>query len=575
MNDARKKPGNEVSVPVPSNPASICYTPWGAVGHLRNSCVGTGCTQVEESYYYNKRLQPAVIELGTTPSHAADTCRVYNYYAGHANAAACSETPSNWPSGSNNNGNVAGYYYKDNVNSTLNHSATYTYDSVNRLAAAAATGTVAYSQTFTIDAYGNLKCTPNGPGCRAPTFSSSTNRITSSGYSYDAAGDVTGDGTYTYIWDAEGRLSTASGPGGGVGYWFNALGQRVEGATDEAYGADGSLLWRYTGYSTDPNQRAFVPFAGSILAEYYGGSPGGTIFDHNDQIGSLSAASDYSGENFQERLYYPFGEFWTGADPDSLGEHQTFAELPDYDSETDLYNTLNRHYSPTGRWMSPDPGGAGADPSDPQTWNMYAYVRNNPTKLTDPSGLHQECDPDTSFTDNEGVLHIVGGKCREVPDDGFFHRFWTWLLGGTAATVRISPKTLRNLWGRWSGQDVPKDANGNYYQMHHIKAKAEGGAPRDPANLKPMERSEHIAYHRDNGDAARWGARAQAKAQARAEEQCGCQVSETDAGEFINAQTGAAIPVPPDPVVSPPEGGAAPGEEMPPVVEEVPPIVPE
>ena len=35
--------------------------------------------------------------------------------------------------------------------------------------------------------------------------------------------------------------------------------------------------------------------------------------------------------------------------------------------------------------------------SDPQTWNMYAYTRNNPTTLTDPSGL--EPDPDVHFQD--------------------------------------------------------------------------------------------------------------------------------------------------------------------------------
>jgi RHS repeat-associated protein len=93
-----------------------------------------------------------------------------------------------------------------------------------------------------------------------------------------------------------------------------------------------------------------------------------------------------------ERLFYPFGELWQGSDLYSLNPHQTFGKLPDYDNDasTDLYNTLNRHYTPMGRWLSPDPlGQAAAHLDDPQTWNMYAYVRNNPTTLVDPLGLQQ------------------------------------------------------------------------------------------------------------------------------------------------------------------------------------------
>ncbi len=43
-----------------------------------------------------------------------------------------------------------------------------------------------------------------------------------------------------------------------------------------------------------------------------------------------------------------------------------------------------------GRWYTPDPAGKGAvHLDDPQTWNMYTYVQNNPTTLTDPSGLYE------------------------------------------------------------------------------------------------------------------------------------------------------------------------------------------
>ena len=42
--------------------------------------------------------------------------------------------------------------------------------------------------------------------------------------------------------------------------------------------------------------------------------------------------------------------------------------------------------SAQGRFTSPDQPFADQHPEDPQSWNMYGYVRNNPLKNTDPDG---------------------------------------------------------------------------------------------------------------------------------------------------------------------------------------------
>jgi RHS repeat-associated protein len=58
------------------------------------------------------------------------------------------------------------------------------------------------------------------------------------------------------------------------------------------------------------------------------------------------------------------------------------------DAETGLDFFLARYYSGAqGRFLSVDPENAGAKHEDPQSWNAYAYARNNPLMYTDPSGL--------------------------------------------------------------------------------------------------------------------------------------------------------------------------------------------
>jgi RHS repeat-associated protein len=83
------------------------------------------------------------------------------------------------------------------------------------------------------------------------------------------------------------------------------------------------------------------------------------------------------------------GVRWSGGGTQDV----RFASMQERDLETATWQdpldpTPNRLYtSGLGRWLSPDPAGKkAASLVDPQTWNMYAYVRNNPTTTVDPEG---------------------------------------------------------------------------------------------------------------------------------------------------------------------------------------------
>jgi len=93
--------------------------------------------------------------------------------------------------------------------------------------------------------------------------------------------------------------------------------------------------------------------------------------------------TDASGNDISDQGSYPFGESWYSNNM-STNSQWVFTTYQ-RDQESGLDYALARFYdSRMGSFCSADP--VEGDPNDPQTWNRYAYARNNPLNITDPSG---------------------------------------------------------------------------------------------------------------------------------------------------------------------------------------------
>jgi len=95
--------------------------------------------------------------------------------------------------------------------------------------------------------------------------------------------------------------------------------------------------------------------------------------------------------------YAPFGEGYAGGIWEIGFTAFSAAYTVSYNESQSgtLDDFTFRRYAPVqGRWISPDPAGlAAVDPTNPQTWNRYAYVGNNPLANADPLGL-TDCPQD-------------------------------------------------------------------------------------------------------------------------------------------------------------------------------------
>ena len=149
-------------------------------------------------------------------------------------------------------------------------------------------------------------------------------------FTYDAGGNLTGDGTHTYPWDAENRLQSVDN-GTTVSFVYNALGQRVEKSaggtnTEVAYDALGNTIGFYVyPYFT---QDFFMPVAGRQFVKYQDGV---TYFLHGNSLGSTGLITDHTATVVQDELYYPWGHQWAVA---GAVKYERFASLQQRDPET-------------------------------------------------------------------------------------------------------------------------------------------------------------------------------------------------------------------------------------------------
>jgi RHS repeat-associated protein len=250
----------------------------------------------------------------------------------------------------------------------------YTYDALGRMKSAA-TRSGAWGLEWDYDGFGNRyaqRVTKGSALVVSFTVDKTKNRLIGTGFSYDANGNATSTPAQPSLsYDIENRLA---------GFVYDAANRRLkEGLVYNYYGPSGELMARYEArhdqYSSnlhmalvDGSRRLW--FAGRLVRV-------GDESKQSDRIGSVVAHGN------TRVSYYPYGEEVAASQNDGREKFATYRRV-----SSGLDYAWNRMYSSTyGRFLQADPYRASASMTNPQSWNRYAYVENDPVNFNDRTGL--------------------------------------------------------------------------------------------------------------------------------------------------------------------------------------------
>jgi len=227
----------------------------------------------------------------------------------------------------------------------------------------------------------------------------------------------------------------------------------------------------------------------------FGLSPrAGLVFYHQDHLGSSDVTADENGSAVSECAYFPFGALRIGAGNES--EPYRFGQK-EIDSESNLQYFEARYLSGIlGRFVTVDPLSAEvprpnatedepfAGLLDPQRLNPYAYVKNRPLALTDPSGL-QDREAETAaivervFGNVTAAAAIMGNI--DIETGGTFDPAQRQRGGGPGLGLFQMEAPMQRAYRQWLGErpDTAENQVGFAYQeIQHGRHIGAGNARR-------------------------------------------------------------------------------------------------
>ncbi len=296
-----------------------------------------------------------------------------------------------------------GYDLAGNITSKVTEAGStgYSYDALDRLTGAAYTGqtTAQANESYSYDQVAN-RITDSKTAAAAWAYDANNRLITADNlsYTYDANGNTTSQtdsanpaNTRNYVYDTDNRLVEVRDASNSLiaAYSYDPFGRRLSKDTGNSktyyfYSAEGLIaeadatgqVTRSYGYApgstftTNPLWMRTASQAGQPVYYTY----------QNDHLGTPMKLLNQSGAAVWGATYDAFGK--AAVDPNSTVTNNLRYPGQYYDAETNLHYNWHRYYDPgTGRYITFDPIGLAGG------INGYSYVKGNPIKRVDPTGL--------------------------------------------------------------------------------------------------------------------------------------------------------------------------------------------
>lgn len=373
-------------------------------GHITNFSYGNGVTTTRGYYSVSKRLQG----ITSTASTNSVFSRTFTYTPGDDIAS------------------LAG--------TGLTNTISATYDNLHRIKTY--TG---LTGNYTYDAVGNISNSIEGGG-------------SSFGYGVRRGQAVKSAFGYTYLYDLCGNMIVRRGGATNsqslVYDAENHLTRFAQAGTNFmlvkfGYAGNGARLWKWNNqsptnlqvwigniYEEKGGKTLFHVYAGGLqVCTFETGSPlaGGTdtnkvgYYYHQDNLTSSCVLSGSAGSQTEVNAYYPFGRTQTASPQASFKVSRQFTGQIK-DDETGLYYYNFRYYDPElGRFVQADD--RIPDIGNPQSYNRYSYVLNNPLRYNDPDGHGVISDALFNTDTIKSSYHLM------TMHDSIGHRMWEVPVG--------------------------------------------------------------------------------------------------------------------------------------------------